>query len=879
MITRLIGAVLAFLCLSTLALAQVKTETEPNNSRAQAQEIRIGDSIEGAFQPAGDQDYFKLVVDKPGKQDIQIDLSAVPGAEAHFQIQDKDGTALWTADRAPKGAPESVSYFVVTEGVYFVRVWGRGQNPTDKYTLSVRLLGPWRENTEAEPNDQFRLANELRLDVPMTGRLNKDFDVDYYVVKIPAPGRDILLIQMSGIPGDVSDIELFDASETKVETVRGLPGSGSEIVRMRVKPGTYYVKPSRPRRDKKGSEYTLLAGKPPKPPASPGEVQQALTKALGWLAKKQEKDGSWKGRDPGFTGLSLMAFIGGKCVPQDYSANVTRAVEHLKAVYKPSAKYAAGSKEAATQGGRVGSGDMYEHGIATLALIEALVDTNDARLEPIVQDALNLIIRSQNTEHKPEALLGPIKLGSPYYGGWRYEPDSVDSDISVTGWQVLVLKAAVNAGFAVPDYALPAAAGYVRSLQGKADGSFNYNSPGGKGGSCARAGMGAFMLQLCGFPQDPAIPPALRFMQDHAPRWNVESPGSGFPFYYWYYGTRAMYVSGGDDWRIWKDWMCRFLVDHQNLDGSWNGAEREENLETYRVALGALMLEFCCGHVPIYLSPVKRSIPGTLMVDYEKGPAKEAGKAVEIIMDASNSMTGLVGKETKIAAARRVLSQTINGLPDAMSVGFRVYGHRFATDDYDNACGDTQLLAPIGPVKKAALIGLVNKIQTKGRTPLVLSVLEAIKDFEKISNGSIILVTDGIESCKGDIKSIAPAIKKAGLELEVNIVGFDIKEAGGRQELESIARSTGGRYLDAKNADELLSALAKALTVEYVVLDAAGKEAARGVVGGPGTKLKAGTYTVRVLVTPQPLEIKATVKDGAALVFTLKKAKGQWILE
>jgi hypothetical protein len=391
--------------------------------------------------------------------------------------------------------------------------------------------------------------------------------------------------------------------------------------------------------------------------------------------------------------------------------------------------------------------------------------------------------------------------------------------------------------------------------------------------------MGAFMLQLCGFPQDPAIPPALRFMQDHAPRWNVESPGVGYPFYYWYYGTRAMYVSGGDDWRIWKDWMCRFLVDHQNLDGSWNGAEREENLDTYRVALGALMLEFCCGHVPVYLSPVKRSVPGTLMVDYEKGPAKEAGKAVEIIMDASNSMTGLVGKETKIAAARRVLSQTINGLPDTMRVGLRVYGHRFATDDYDNACGDTQLLAPIGPVNKAALVGLVNKIQTKGRTPLVLSVLEAIKDFEKISNGSIILVTDGIESCKGDIKSIAPAIKKAGLELEVNIVGFDIKEAGGRQELESIARSTGGRYLDAKDAATLLSALQKTLTLEYVVLDAAGKEAARGVVGGPGTKLKAGAYTVRVLVTPQPLEIKATVKDGAALVFTLKKAKGQWILE
>ncbi len=353
-----------------------------------------------------------------------------------------------------------------------------------------------------------------------------------------------------------------------------------------------------------------------------------------------------------------------------------------------------------------------------------------------------------------------------------------------------------------------------------------------------------------------------------------------YPFYYWYYGTRAMYVAGGDDWRIWKDWMCRLLVDHQGSDGSWEGWRNENSRETYRVALGALMLEFCCGHVPVYMSPIKRTAsgPGTLKVDFEKGTPQAAGKAVEIIMDASNSMTGLVGKETKIAAARRVLIQTINGLPATMSVGFRVYGHRFATDDYDNACGDTELLAPIGPVDKTALVGLVNKIQTKGRTPLVLSVLAAIKDFEKVPNGSIILVTDGIESCKGDIHSIAPAIKKAGLDLEVNIVGFDIKEAAGRQELESIAGSTGGRYLDAKDADGLLSALEATLKLEDVVLDAAGKEAGRGVVGGGEIKLNAGAYTLRVMVTPQPLETKVQIKGGAAAAYVLKKEAGAWKL-
>ena len=881
--TRSIAILAAIFSLSTVtvASAQVKTETEPNNARAQAQEIRVGDSIEGTLQPVGDNDWFKLVVDKPGKNELEIVLAAVPTLEADFVIYDKDGNSIWNANRARKGETESVSHFVVTEGVYFVRISGRGDNLTDKYTLSIRPLGPWKENTEAEPNDEIRQPSELRLDVPTTGRINRYLDNDLYVLTIPEPGRELLLIRVSGIPGDVSDLFLLDAKGNRLaEAVRGEAGTGSEIVRMKARPGTYYVKVIPLHKDKKGSEYTVYAGKPLKPPASPAEVQQALTRALSWLAKKQGKTGAWTGSRPlGFTGLSLMAFIGGKCVPQDYASNMKRAVEHLKSVYKPSAKFPPGSKEAAMQGGLIGQGEMYEHAIGTLALTEALIDMNDTSLEPIVQDAINLIIRAQNTERKPETLKGPVKPGDRNYGGWRYRPESVDSDISITGWQVLALKAAANAGFAIPDYSLPTAAAYVRTLQGKQDGSFRYETPGPTGDSAGRAGMGAFILQLSGFPQDPAIPPAVRFMQDHAPAWNGEAPGNGYPFYYWYYATRAMYVAGGDDWRIWKDWMCRFLVDHQNADGSWDGASQEKNLEVYRVALGALMLEFCCGQVPVYLSPVKRSVPGMITVSLEKTAAKEPGKAVEIIMDASNSMTGVIGKETKIAAARRVLTQTINGLPATMRVGFRVYGHRFATDDYDNACGDTELLAPIGPVNKAALVGLVAKIQTKGRTPLVRSVLEAIKDFEKIPNGSIILVTDGIESCKGDIKSIAPAIKAAGLDLDVNIVGFDIKEAGGRQELESIARSTGGRYIDAKNADELLSALAKALTVDYVVLDAAGKEVGRGVVGGAGVRLGVGAYTVRVMVSPQPLEIKATITSGAALAFTLKKVKGQWVLE
>jgi hypothetical protein len=157
-------------------------------------------------------------------------------------------------------------------------------------------------------------------------------------------------------------------------------------------------------------------------------------------------------------------------------------------------------------------------------------------------------------------------------------------------------------------------------------------------------------------------------------------------------------------------------------------------------------------------------------------------------------------------------------------------------------------------------------------------VLEAIKDFEKIPNGSVILVTDGIESCNGDIKSIGPAVKKSGLELKVHIVGFDIQEKEARAELEAIAKSTEGRYLDAKNAGELLSALEQTLKLEYVVLNEKGEEAGRGIVGGDEVKLKEGTYTLRITLAPQPLETKVQVKAGGRLSCLLKKEAGAWKL-
>jgi hypothetical protein len=648
---------------------------------------------------------------------------------------------------------------------------------------------------------------------------------------------------------------------------------------MKFSPGQYYIYAG-------SSEiiadttYTLRAGKPTVSPATPEEVQKALEKALDFLASKQSDVGDFLGyytKNAGTTGLALMAFIGADCIQKKYPNTITQAIQFLKSMYHPVSNYTAGTRDAAYYGGLVAKNNpMYEHGIATITLIEALIETNDSSLEPIIEDALALITRSQNTEHKPEILKGPVLPDSKHYGGWRYNPDSVDSDISVAGWQILALKAALNASFPLPEWSLPKATDFVRACYSERDGSFSYQGTGGST-SCVRAGIGALCLQLAGYPDDPRIPPALKYMQNNPPTWNKEDPGNGYPFYYWYYGTRAMLNAGGDDWRIWKDWICRFLVDHQNGDGSWNGAQSEKDKLVYTTALGALMLELCCGHLPVYM---RESVPrpGSVEVVFEEGKEKIASKNVEIILDASNSMWGQIQDVAKIIIAKDVLEQIINGLPDEMHVGLRLYGHRYGLNDR-RACQDTELKVPIGSIDKTGLIDIINKIQPKGKTPLVYAVLQAGNDFQDIQSGSIILITDGVESCEGDINSIAPALKELGIELKLHIVGFDIKEAEARAELEAIAKSTEGTYLDAKDSKEFLSSLEQTLKIEFEILDDKGQIKAKGLVGGEAIRIMEGAYTLRLLVDPEPFETAIIVKPRQKSTLVLTKQQDKWVIQ
>jgi Mg-chelatase subunit ChlD len=267
--------------------------------------------------------------------------------------------------------------------------------------------------------------------------------------------------------------------------------------------------------------------------------------------------------------------------------------------------------------------------------------------------------------------------------------------------------------------------------------------------------------------------------------------------------------------------------------------------------------------------------PGFIEVRFEEGAEKKAANNVELILDASNSMWGQIQGKAKITIAKEVLEQIISGLPDEMNVGLRLYGHRYGLND-SKACQDTELVTPIGLIAKQQLTDAVNAISPKGKTPLVYSVLEGIKDFKDLKGGTIVLISDGVESCDGDITSIAPALKEAGLDLQVNIVGFDIKEIEARKQLEAIATSTGGIYLDAKDSEQLLDSLEQTLRIEFIVLDDQGVVKARGLVGGEPVQALEGEYTLKLLLQPEQLEIRISVKAEAIARLIVQKEAEKW---
>jgi Ca-activated chloride channel family protein len=190
------------------------------------------------------------------------------------------------------------------------------------------------------------------------------------------------------------------------------------------------------------------------------------------------------------------------------------------------------------------------------------------------------------------------------------------------------------------------------------------------------------------------------------------------------------------------------------------------------------------------------------------GPA--AAARVEIILDVSGSMRASLGAETKMAAARKAIRTTLDGIQPGSVIALRLYGHRVPQENKAESCKDTELAFPFQAVDKAAFQAIVDGAQPRGQTPLTYSLEQAAHDFGPASDEqrTIILVSDGEETCGGDPAAAARSLLAQGFKLKVHTIGFDV-DAAARAQLEAISTATGGEYHDARNAAALSESLTR----------------------------------------------------------------------
>jgi Ca-activated chloride channel homolog len=185
------------------------------------------------------------------------------------------------------------------------------------------------------------------------------------------------------------------------------------------------------------------------------------------------------------------------------------------------------------------------------------------------------------------------------------------------------------------------------------------------------------------------------------------------------------------------------------------------------------------------------------------GRAAEKSTDAILIMDASGSMWGQVDKETKIIAAKSALNSIIDKWPKGSKLGLMAYGHRTKGD-----CKDIEMLVPLGDMDKDALKASASKLQPRGKTPISASIMQAAEAIRSNENGStIVLVSDGIETCNADPCAVASELKKADVKLVAHVIGFDIGNSAAKAQLSCIAENTGGIYFDANDAAGLTKAL------------------------------------------------------------------------
>lgn len=324
----------------------------------------------------------------------------------------------------------------------------------------------------------------------------------------------------------------------------------------------------------------------------------------------------------------------------------------------------------------------------------------------------------------------------------------------------------------------------------------------------------------------------------------------------------------------------KYLLATQEPDGSWKADQRKMHTmgASYAPTMWAIIgLAGSFGQITT----------GGLQIVAESDPVKAAAaRNLEIILDVSGSMNSKLGNSTRIGTARDVLRDLLGKIPDDFNVGLRVYAHRYSWKDKQHSCTDTELLVPIQKLDRQRILSTVANLKPRGDTPLVYSVWQTPADLKPVGGGSVLVITDGQETCQTNVDpaKAAEQLTAAGIPVTLNIVGFTLQgkeKRDAEQLMRPFAEATGGHYYYAENGEALARALSLAALNKfpYEVLDSSGQQVAKGQAGPLSEALQPGEYKVVVHAGEQELTEKVTVTAKVDTVLKVLRKGEQFVLE
>jgi hypothetical protein len=325
----------------------------------------------------------------------------------------------------------------------------------------------------------------------------------------------------------------------------------------------------------------------PRPEGLREKIELSIQAGLKYIAANQKPDGSFvcEKYAPAVTGLGCLAILANRDdrLPEVYERALARGIEYIL--------------RQQNEAGFVGQYNMYEHAIATLAVLQYLgmgPAETDARLAEFCRKAIQVTVAAQRmAKARRDA------------GGWHYDANAAQSDISNTSWQLLMLFSAAQCGYAVDPECFQQALEYVRLCRQKE--GYGYTPAfTRRSGTAYRSvtGVAVFLRELLAPGSAAKEPDVVQWLASVPPSWGGKQY-RGYFFSAGFYLSQGLFQVGGRRWEEYFERLATILIEHQESDGHWPFPEDylEEGRKAgpiYATSLAVLQLSLDKQYLPIY---------------------------------------------------------------------------------------------------------------------------------------------------------------------------------------------------------------------------------------------------------------------------------------